>query len=410
MQEVSTEHKQVQYLLSQNYSLMIAQLHQWCEINTGTENLDGLTTMREALIDAFNPLADQIDTIEPSEVRRIDMLGNTIIESFGEHLFFRKRPELRRRVLLVGHMDTVYPKEDPFQTLTYLNDNCLQGPGVTDMKGGLVILLHALEAFEQTQASSQIGWDVFINSDEEVGSPSSRPFLERIAKDYEVALVYEPATTPEGLLAKNRKGVGKGTLIARGRAAHAGRAFEQGRNAIAYLAEAIVAIHALNGKREGVTINIGKVLGGTAVNVVPETAVVKLDMRISTPEDEAWLREALEKVVHQLERKDYSLVLDVHFDRPVKRVNEATEHLFQRIKSTGEALNLEINWQDSGGCCDGNNLAKQGRPTLATIDSLGARGGNIHSSQEFILLDSLVERACLSAWLLMDIAISGRGL
>lgn len=404
MSELTVQNQQVQYFLQQQESLMIDQLHHWCATNSGTKNLEGLSAMHALLTEAFNPIADQIQSIPPAKVQRIDMRGKPIFETYGDSLFIRKRPELTQRVLLVGHMDTVYSKDSPFQTLTYLDDLRLQGPGVTDMKGGLVVLLHALKAFEETSAASEIGWDVFINPDEEVGSPSSLPFLEEIAKNYQTALVFEPAITAEGNLAKNRKGLGKATLVATGRAAHSGRAFDEGRNAIAYLAEVIVAIHALNGKREGVTTNVGKILGGTALNVVPEKAVVKLDMRFTKPEDEGWLIAELDKILHQFKRKDYSLTLETLFDRPVKQVNEATERLFQRIQHTGLALNLDIQWQNSGGCCDGNNLAQHGLAILGTIDTLGVRGGNIHSPNEFIFLDSLVERACLSAWLLMDIA------
>jgi glutamate carboxypeptidase len=249
-----------------------------------------------------------------------------------------------------------------------------------------------------------MGWDVLINSDEEIGSPASGSLFKEVAHRYQAALVYEPAMTPKGTLAKNRKGSGKLTLVATGRAAHAGRAFDEGRNAICYLAEAVTAVHALNGQRNGVTINVGKIAGGEALNVVPDKAVAQLDIRISLPEDEIWVRNELNKIIRQLERPDYSLSVHGTFGRPVKRVCSATERLFHRIQKTGEALGLTIDWKDSGGCCDGNNLAHYGLPVL---DTLGVRGGNIHSSDEYILLDSLSERAALSALLLIDLAQGG---
>jgi glutamate carboxypeptidase len=205
----------------------------------------------------------------------------------------------------------------------------------------------------------------------------------------------------EGTFAKNRKGSGKLTLIATGKTAHAGRAFDSGRNAIAYLAEAIVAIQALNGQHSGVTINLGQVFGGEALNVVPDKAILKMDIRISQPEDEYWVRDQLDIIFKKLNRVDYTLTLHGQFERPVKKINAATAHLFNRVKQLGEQLGLHLDWQDSGGCCDGNNFSAHG---LAVIDTLGVRGGEIHSENEFILLNSLIERAALSTLLLHDLA------
>lgn len=383
---------------------MVTQLHHFCEINSGSTNLEGLSRMAEVLIAAYKPTADSIQSKSTRPFSTIDMLGNVISQPCGNMLFISKRPELKRRILLSGHMDTVYSKNHSFQSLRQLDDNCINGPGVADMKGGLIVMLHALFAFENTSFASELGWDVLINSDEEIGSPVSGSIFNEIASNYQAALVYEPAMTPTGTLAKNRKGSGKLTLIANGISAHAGRAFDEGRNAICYLAEAVIAIHKLNGQKDGVTINIGKISGGDALNVVPDKAVAQLDIRISAPEDEFWVREQINQIVTMLKRSDYSLQVEGHFGRPVKRVCKGTERLFQRVQNIGKELRLTIDWRDSGGCCDGNNLAQHGLPVL---DTLGVRGGNIHSDQEYILLDSLSERATLSALLLVDLAQGG---
>lgn len=383
---------------------MIDQLHHWCEINSGTENLAGLALMHQRLHQAFAPLADEIQTIKCPSIKTINMAGDAILQSYGDALFIRKRPKLKRRILLSGHMDTVYGVNHSFQKLNYIHDNHLNGPGVADMKGGLIVMLHALQAFEAFGGCENIGWDVFINADEEIGSLASGSRLHAVASDYQAALVYEPAMTASGTLAKNRKGSGKITLVATGKAAHAGRAFDEGRNAICYLAEIITLVHALNGKRPGVTINVGKIAGGEALNVVPDKAVAKLDIRISKPDDEAWVRHELDLIVNKMKRADYALAIHGSFDRPVKRVNPSTQRLFERIQRAGHALGLTLDWQDSGGCCDGNNLSAHGLPV---IDTLGVRGGNIHSSDEYILIDSLVERVSLSALLLLDLAEGG---
>ncbi|KGP63611.1 carboxypeptidase [Legionella norrlandica] len=397
-------YREIVNFINKHQRTMVDQLHQFCEINSGTTNLSGLAIMADILQSAFKPISDATELIQLPYLSTIDMTGNTITQQCGDVLFFRRRPHLKRRILLSGHMDTVYSANNPFQKLTYLNDNEINGPGVADMKGGLVVMLHALTAFENTSFAEELGWDVLINADEEIGSPASCTLLNEIAPNYQAALVYEPAMTPIGTLAKNRKGSGKLTIIARGKAAHAGRSFDKGRNAICYLAETIVAVHALNGKRNGVTINVGKIAGGEALNVVPDKAVAQLDIRISLPEDEFWVRNELDKIITQLERPDYSLEIHGIFGRPVKRVCSGTKRLFHRVQAVGKELGLAIDWKDSGGCCDGNNLASHGLPVL---DTLGVRGGNIHSPDEYILLDSLSERATLSALVLTDLAQGG---
>ncbi len=383
---------------------MVKQLHQLCEINSGTKNLSGLALMAKKLSAAYQPIADTIDVKKLPPISSINMQGLSTLEHYGNALLIRKRPELKRRILLCGHMDTVYAETNPFQKLTYLDDNYLNGPGVADMKGGLIVMLHALMAFEQTHSAPQLGWDVFINSEEEIGSLASKHLLDELAPNYQVALVYEPAMTPTGILAKNRRGSGKFTLIAEGKSAHVGRAFDEGRNAICYLAEAIIAIHALNGQREDVTINVGKIAGGEALNVVPAKAVAQLDVRIGKTEDEFWVRKQLDLIIDRLKHPDYTLAIHGEFGRPVKKVCPKTERLFFRLRTLSKELGITLDWKNSGGCCDGNNLAQHG---LAVLDTLGVRGGAIHSPDEYILLDSLSERASLSALLLMDLAQGG---
>src|SRR3990167_8570865 len=391
-------------ILLTHQETMIEQLHQWSLINSGTKHLQGLDKMRGALHAAFSPIADTIETHALPEISMINTSGASVTERCGDLLFIRKRPHLKRRILLSGHMDTVFDVDHPFQTLRMLDNNTLNGPGVTDMKGGLLVILHALRAFEQSPFAATLGWDVVINADEEIGSPASRLFFDTIASDYQVALVFEPAMTQEGVFAKNRKGSGKLALIATGKSAHAGRAFYEGRNAICYLAEALIAIHALNHQQKKVTLNVGHITGGGALNIVPAHAIANLDVRISQPEDEHWVRKQLHRIIKKLQRPDYTLTLHGEFTRPVKRINPATTRLFHRLKTLGHALGLTLNWTDSGGCCDGNNLAHHG---LAVIDTLGVRGGAIHSADEFILLDSLIERSVLSTLLLLDLAKGG---
>ena len=234
---MTTSHKDsaVQQIFSQQ-PLMLQQLENLCHINSCSDNLPGLSQVAALLESLFLPLADTVTYHPLPAYLSYDMQGIQTAQALGDCLWFQKRPHLASRILLCGHMDTVYSKSHPFQQVTQRDNHYLNGPGAADMKGGLIVMLHALDAFERLPCASRIGWDVLITSDEEIGSPSSSQLFTQLAARYQAALIYEPSTTPEGGFAKNRKGSGKFTLTATGKAAHAGRALDQGRNAIVYLA------------------------------------------------------------------------------------------------------------------------------------------------------------------------------
>jgi glutamate carboxypeptidase len=384
-----------------NLEKMLEQLHAFCAINSGSRNLSGLAKMHDVLKNAFLPIVDTAETHALPPVTNINLSGEKTQDAVGALLYLRKRPHLKRRVLLCGHMDTVFAENHPFQQIKVVKPGILNGPGVADMKGGLIVILHALEAFEQINVAKNIGWDVVINADEELGSPASAAFFKKIRAQYQAALVYEPARTVDGGLARSRKGSGKFTLVATGKAAHAGRDFNAGRNAIIYLAEALLEMNKLNKNEKNITINIGQISGGEALNIVPGTAVAKLDVRISHPDDEIWVSQQFNCIIKKLAHDDNKLSLHGVFGRPVKTINPASEALFKRVQAIAKLQGLNLDWEDTGGCCDGNNLAEDG---LAVLDTLGVRGGNIHRPDEFIITESLVERAQLTTLLLVDLA------
>jgi glutamate carboxypeptidase len=383
---------------------LITQLIQWCEINSGSTHLQGLNTMHQCLLDAFAPLADETQRLIFPPLTKLSLKGETIFQAVGNGLLCRKRPALKRRVLLCGHMDTVYPEASAFQKTTFLDENRLNGPGVADMKGGLLIMLTALQAFEKCPAAKTLGWDVFINADEELGSLASGQALMEISKQAQVALVFEPALDEQGTLARKRKGNGHFVVLAKGKTAHAGRNFDQGRNAITLLARALVAMDALNGQRPGVTINIALIEGGSVLNQVPAEAGAKLEIRCGDPSDETWIMEKLWSICQSLSENEATLRVEGKFHRPCKTIFPATQRLFDSTQALAKTLGLSLDWQDTGGCCDGNNLS---HAALAVLDNLGARGGKIHTPEEFICLDSLAERAKLTACLLEHLALGG---
>ena len=386
----------------------VERLIAWSGINSGSFNLAGLAAMADNLKALFSPLADSCEVIDLPEREQLDDQGVVQHIQHGRLLSFAKRPDAPVQVLLVGHMDTVFPATSPFQNARFIDDNTLHGPGVADMKGGLLVIYQALSAWEQHPDAAKLGWRVVINPDEETGSIASAPWLERFAKQADLGMVYEPALA-DGTLAGERKGSGNFSLRATGRSAHAGREFHLGRNAIAALSEALVALHGLNQKAEqeapGLTVNIGRIHGGGPVNVVPDMAVAHFNVRLADSGNQAWFSQQLAQIVEQINLQDgISLELFGGFTRPAKTATPAYQMLCQWLTECGDELSVPVTFKATGGCCDGNNLAAAGLPN---IDTLGVRGGQIHTEQEFMFVDSLAERAKLSLLLLERAASDG---
>lgn len=261
---------------------MAARVMQWSNINTGSFNVPGLERLAAVLTQAFSVLDCEGNVLSLPPIEQVDGVGVTQKVDLGPMLRFWKRADAPNQILLVGHMDTVYELEHPFQQAIRKSDTIINGPGVTDMKGGLCIMLEALTLFEQSDIAKNLGWEVIINPDEEIGSLGSASFLEERAKAHKIGLLFEPAMDEHGTLVGARKGSGRFTLIMHGKAAHSGREHHLGRNAIVALAHMVTKIDALNGKKEGVTLNVGHIQGGGAINVVPDLAICRFDVRNPT--------------------------------------------------------------------------------------------------------------------------------
>lgn len=380
---------------------MTALVVELAAINSGSFNLEGLATVEARLRDAFAPLGAPIESLEVEPMTSVDAAGKTVRTPLGRALRVRKREDAGRRVFLGIHMDTVFAPTHPFQQVTRTDGDTLRGPGVADAKGGLVVLLYALLAFERSPVARNLGWEVLINPDEEIGSPGSLPLLREAAGRCDVGLVYEPALA-DGSLAAPRKGSGNFTLVVRGRAAHVGRHFDDGRNAIHMLADAIAQLSAVNGKIDGATLSIGKVEGGGPVNIVPDLAIARFNVRVVDAAGQRAVEKHIERVVAQINENDgYSAELHGLFYSPPKPIDAPMRAVMDEVETCAGQLGIEVRWQATGGVCDGNKLAAAGLPN---VDTLGPRGGGLHSDGEFLLVKSLVERAKLSALMLMRYA------
>lgn len=386
---------------------MLDNVIQWSNVNSGSYNALGLERMAAVLSQAFSALECEGNIYSLPPIEEVDKQGERKKVDLGPLLNFRKRPDAPVQVLLVGHMDTVYGLEHPFQTAVRKGDNILLGPGVTDMKGGLCVMLHALKLFEETKDAQMLGWEVLINPDEEIGSPGSAPFLAERAKKHQVGLLFEPAMDEAGTLAGARKGSGNFAVQVKGRASHAGRDFHLGRNAISALARIVAEIDALNGQKEGVTINVGHIEGGDAINIVPEDAICRLDVRTLEKEDEAWVKDHLDAIITKAHQQEgITAKLSGFFTRKPKVLSPKMMKLYELVMDVAKGLNQHISFKPSGGCCDGNNLADAG---LSNVDTLGVCGGRIHSVEEYLLIDSLEKRARLSAAILTRLSVQGFG-
>lgn len=383
-------------------SPMLERTRAWAAINSGTGNLAGLATVADMLAEAFGRLPGELALVEPASAERVTPAGVVEPIAHGRHLHLKVRADAPVQMLFTGHMDTVYPADHPFQTLTDLPDGRINGPGVADMKGGLATMLAALEAVETSPLRDRFGYEVLINSDEETGSFSSAALIAQAARGKTAALTYEPAL-PDGRLAGARGGTGNFSIVVQGRSAHAGRNPEEGRNAI--VAASDLALRLAAGRLPELSVNPARIDGGGPNNVVPDLAILRINFRPRTAEAISAAARLIEDTVKAVrEAHDVTLTTHGSFNRPPKPIDAGAERLFALVRDSGADLGLDIGWQTTGGVCDGNNIAACGVPV---VDTMGPRGGAIHSSQEFLIPESLAERAGLSAVTILRIIERG---
>jgi len=318
-------------------------------------------------------------------------------EQFGNHLqvdFLGKRNV--KPILLLGHYDTVYPLGTLKTMPCKVSDGRLWGPGTLDMKSGIAMMLHVVEALR--------GWNgdtlprpltILLVSDEEVGSDSSRAITESVARRSEAVLVLEPSYGLRGAVKTARKGVGEYTLKVTGKAAHSGLDFEKGESAILELARQIPMISKLTDLKRGLTINIGLVQGGTRVNVIPAEAKATIDMRVTRIKDAG----EIERKLRSLKPFNRKCKLEIKggLNRPPMERNNAVAALYKKASETAKQLGWRLEEAAVGGGSDGNFTSALG---IATLDGLGGVGEGAHATNESILISELPKRAALLSTLI----------
>ncbi|CAA9505710.1 MAG: Acetylornithine deacetylase/Succinyl-diaminopimelate desuccinylase and related deacylases [uncultured Sphingomonadaceae bacterium] len=379
---------------------MLGWTEAWAAVNSGSGNLAGLGEIAAMLADAFSALPGEVELLPPAPAERVDARGEVHAQEHGRNLRLRVRRQAPLQLLLTGHMDTVYGADHPFQATRWLGRGILNGPGVADMKGGLAIMLGALLAVEGSAARDRIGYEVVINSDEEVGSPGSAQLLAAAARGKAAALTYEPAALPDGTLAGARPGSGNFSLAVEGRSAHAGRDPGNGRNAL--LAAADLALRLERARAPGLSVNPARIDGGGPNNVVPDRAVLRVNLRPRSAEDQARAQAALDAAAAAVSaEREVRITTHGGFARPPRPLDARAEALFALVERASADLGRPLAHRATGGVCDGNNIAAAGVPV---VDTMGARGGSIHSADEYLIADSLPERAALSAVTMLRLA------
>jgi glutamate carboxypeptidase len=345
---------------------------------------------------------DRLNTVLAS---RFGELGGKVKlhrqEKFGNHLEinFAGANRNTKPVLLLGHTDTVYSIGAISKMKYRVAKGRVFGPGVLDMKAGIAIGLHAIEgllAWHKGRLPRPV--TLLLVSDEEIGSQSSRAITEALARKSEAVLVLEPASGLNGAVKTARKGVGGYTLKVTGKAAHSGLDFEQGQSAVLELARQVLEISNLTDLSRGITLNVGKISGGTRVNVVPAEASAALDLRVATKEDAAQMHRRLMSL--KPSNAACKITVTGEINRPPMQRSAAIAALYDKARSIAGGLGWALEEASVGGGSDGNFTAALGIPTL---DGLGAVGEGAHAEHESVIISELPKRAALLSGLLLSI-------
>jgi glutamate carboxypeptidase len=308
-----------------------------------------------------------------------------------------------RRQLLLGHLDTVWPVGTLAEMPVELREGCLFGPGVFDMKAGLVQRLSALRALAELGLEPACAPVALINADEELSSPESREHIERLARESERAFVLEPSVGPAGKLKTARKGVGRFTVKVRGVASHAGLDPEAGRSAILEVSHQIQTLFSLNDPDRGVTVNVGTIDGGLRPNVVAAEVVAQVETRVVSADDAARIEERIRALAPVTE--GVTLEVEGGFRRPPLERTRRNRELWELARAAADGLGIELDQALVGGASDGNIASAH----TATLDGLGAVGDGAHAAHEHVVVERMPERAALLAMLLAAPLADERG-
>ena len=334
--------------------------------------------------------------------KELEQLGFYTLHVSGKNTggYLYARPLIRKKntplQLLIGHCDTVWELHTIKDMPVVQSNGKLSGPGVFDMKAGIIQILFSLRAIKALQLDLAVTPIVLINTDEEIGSHESTPIIKRLSKLVHRAFVLEPPLGLEGRLKTARKGVGRFTITVKGKAAHAGLDPQKGVNAIVELSHQVQRLYAMNDFDKGITVNVGLIEGGYASNVIAAESKATIDVRVYNIKDGAYITDR----IHQLKPilDNVELRIEGRIGRPPMTQTSRNKHLWKNAEANGKLIGLNLEQATAGGGSDGNTTSLY----TATLDGLGTPGDGAHATHEFIFSDKLIERTALLTLLMLN--------
>ena len=367
----------------------IEDLHRLISVDCGTENKKGVDQVGNIMQNLLQKTGFTVETIEDN------IYGNLkVAKLFGKG---------QRKIMLLGHLDTVYPEGIASKRPMKVEGDIILGPGVCDMKGGLLTGVYAIRALVEQGFNNFQEIIFFLNSDEEIGSPISTVFYKPYVVHSDIVLVLE-AARENGDIVSGRKGIGHYEIKVKGKAAHAGVEPERGINAILELANKIIQLQHLNNSFPGLTVNVGVISGGTKPNIISEEAYGKIDVRVENEKSILFIKNKFQEIASYSSVTGTQISIEGEFRFSPMEKTEKIAQLAQMAKDVGLELGLNFNDVSTGGASDANYVSSLGVPVL---DGLGPVGGNDHSEREYILKSSICERIGLLSELIKKISIEG---
>ena len=373
---LTTQEQRICTWLAEQQPAMLALLEDVVNIDSGSYDKAGVDAVG-ARFQKFFEAEGMPVAVEPLETH-----GNAL------HIRLDDNPTNEKPIVLMGHRDTVFPKGEAQRRPFKIENGRAYGPGVADMKGGLVLNAFVLAAFKRF-GGAPAPLAGLITSDEEIASPACRPIIEKVARDARCVFNSEPGR-PSGNVVTGRKGGAFMRFEVTGKAAHSGGNFEQGISAIGELAHKILAIHALTDLSRGITLNVGIVSGGQSVNTTAPHAEGRIDMRYRDPRDRAGVIEAIQTIIDTPFVKGTTARLEILGEFSPLTKLAASDALFETYTSAAADAGLEVGGEFSGGCADSGFTTAVGCPTICATGPVGA---NAHTPEEFMVVDTLVPRA-----------------
>ncbi|MGE7977623.1 M20 family metallopeptidase [Psychrobacillus sp. NPDC093200] len=358
---------------------MLNLIEKLVNIDSGSTNKVGVDKIGKILIEEYKQMDFTIEVKENKE--------------FGNNILIMHKEAMKPEILLIAHMDTVFPIGTAAERPFTIKNGLAFGPGVADMKASQVTLLYAMKYLYEKKDAAMKNVIIILNSDEEIGSPTSRELIEEISKNVKYALVMEPARK-DGSIVSSRRGGGRYTLHVHGRSAHSGVAPEEGRSAIEELAYKTIKLNHLTDHEQGISVSVGIVEGGDAVNMIPDSATGYVDVRVESDEQSLEIAKKIESICSVPDVPGTTIDLEGGITRPPMEPDEKNQKLLEIVKEVGNSFGLIVTDSHTGGGSDASFPSHLG---VATIDGVGPIGGKLHNEGEYLEIDSLTERCFLLA-------------